>query len=307
MYLSVLRGRWCCVLLVGGLLAAAGQAKAEPPEGFRKIFDGTSLNGWHAVPRISPPPVKPKAIQSAAAVEFLDTQRRVSGKWEVRDGEIHGGQDGPRLRNPFRQEDDWGFGGWLMTDAEFGDYELMVDARPDWPCDTGIYVRTTGDGVGFQVLLDHRGDDKLGVGGGIGFLYCKGIGNFRVDPHNFRWQVGADGAPKSVTLEPGKDGVTRTEYSCTSDDFRRAWRMNDWNTFRIRVVGSLPRITTWINDVKICECDTAAIQWPGYQPDEVRRKLGGRGHIALEVHDGPPNRWGVGKVSRWRNIYVKDL
>jgi hypothetical protein len=54
------------------------------------------------------------------AAEYLDLQRRVSGRWEVHDGAIVGGQDGPRLRNPLRQEDDWGFGGWLMTDAEFG-------------------------------------------------------------------------------------------------------------------------------------------------------------------------------------------
>ena len=110
-----------------------------------------------------------------------------------------------------------------------------------------------------------------------------------------------------MKLVPGTDGVTKVDYSCTSDDFRRTWRMNDWNTFRIRVEGDLPRITTWINEVKICECDTSKIEWKDYDPEAAKKLLGPRGHIALEVHDGPPERWGVGKVARWRNIAVKQL
>jgi hypothetical protein len=59
--------------------------------------------------------------------------------------------------------------------------------------------------------------------------------------------------------------------------------------------------------VKICECDTAKIEWKTYDPLKVNETLGPRGHIALEVHDGPANRWGIGKVARWRNILVKEL
>jgi hypothetical protein len=228
------------------------------------------------------------------------------GRWEVHEGVILGGQDEFRFKKPETGED-WGIGSWLMTDDSFGDFELLVDAHPDWPCDTGIYVRSTPLGEGFQVLLDHRGDDTAGVGGGIGFLYLRGIGGFPVNPYNFRWTVGADGLPQDVKLVPATRGMTKVEMAATSDDFRRAWRMNDWNTFRIQVVGELPRITSWINGVKICECDTAAIQHSDYDPAAVKRLLGPRGHIALEVHDGPPWRWGVGKVSRWRNIYIRDV
>lgn len=74
--------------------------------------------------------------------------------------------------------------------------------------------------------------------------------------------------------------------------------MNDWNTFRIRVQGDLPRITSWINDVKICECDTSRIEWKDYHPEAVKKLLGPRGHIALEVHDGP--RRTAGASARWR-------
>ena len=97
------------------------------------------------------------------------------------------------------------------------------------------------------------------------------------------------------------------EFAASADDFRKAWHMNDWNRFRIRVVGALPRITVWINEVKISECNTAAIQHPNYDPAAVKQLLGERGHIAFEVHDGPAWRWGIGKVSRWRNVYIKEL
>ena len=291
------------IATVGG--AAQASALENVPAGFEPLFDGHSLAGWHTAPRLSVPKTAGEALQPAPA-KTPTAQDNARGRWEVRDGIICGGQD--KLRVVHREDGmDWGLGSWLMTDATFGDFELRLDARPDWPCDTGIYVRTTPLGQGFQILLDHRGDDTGGVGGAIGFIYLRGIGGLRVCPHNFRWTVGPDGLPTEVKLISGKDGVTHCEFAATGEEFRRAWHLNDWNTFRIRVVGAEPRITVWINDVKICECDTAAIQHPAYNPADVQKLLGRKGHIALEVHDGPPWRWGVDKVSRWRNIYLKEL
>src|SRR5665648_122191 len=36
-----------------------------------------------------------------------------------------------------------GLGGYLTTEATFGDFELSYEVRPDWPADTGVLVRTT--------------------------------------------------------------------------------------------------------------------------------------------------------------------
>ena len=289
--------------------AAQTPAPENPPPDFKPLFDGRSLAGWHTLPRIGVPKTATEALAPAKPQtkgKIATAQESARGRWEVRDGVIVGGQD--ELRVVHREDGaDWGLGSWLMTDEAFGDFELLLDARPDWPCDTGIYVRTTPLGQGFQILLDHRGDDASGLGGGIGFLYLRGIGGLLVSPYNFRWIVGPDGSPTGVTLIPGASGGAKLDFAATNDDFRRAWRMNDWNTFRIRVVGALPRITVWINNVKICECDTAAIEHPDYNPADVQKLLGPRGHIAFEVHDGPPWRWGIGKVSRWRNIYLKPL
>jgi hypothetical protein len=304
--------RALAALLLACFPAAWCAAQTPAPEGFKPLFDGQSLAGWHPAPRLGVPKTAAEALAPISTNKpvtngkIATAQETARGRWEVRAGVILGGQD--ELRVIHREDGaDWGLGSWLMTDATYGDFELLVDARPDWPCDTGIYVRTTPLGQGFQILLDHRGDDPAGIGGTVGFIYLRGLGNFRVSPYNFRWTVGADGAPADVNLAPGSDGVTKLEFAATSEEFRRAWHLNDWNTFRIRVVGALPRITVWINDVKICECDTAAIQYPDFQPADVAQLIGSKGHIAFEVHDGPPWRWGIGKVSRWRNIFLKEL
>ena len=300
------------VFFGGGGIAGSAESKltaTEAPAGFRALFDGQSLKGWHSAPRVGVPKTAAQGLQPAQPVskgKIATAQEQARGRWEVRDGVILGGQDAQRIIHR-EDNEEWGLGSWLMSDETFGDFELRVDACPDWPCDTGIYVRTTALGQGFQILLDHRGDDTGGIGGAVGFLYLRGIGGLRVCPHNFRWTVGADGRPKDVKLVPGSNGVTKVAFAATDEDFRRAWHMNDWNTFRIRVVGTLPRITVWINDVKICECDTAAIEHPDYDPAAVKELLGSRGHIAFEVHDGPSWRWGKDKMSRWRNIYLKEL
>ncbi len=293
-------------LFHAGSCRAESPATSTVPQGFTPLFDGRSLAGWHSVPRLGVPKTASEALVSSKKASAKSAKDSATGIWNVRDGAIEGGQDAQRF---VHREDgvEWGYGNFLMSDATFGDFELLVDARPDWPCDTGIYVRSTTLGQGFQILLDHRGDDPAGVGGSVGFLFLRGVGGFRVSPHNFRWTVGADGRPAEVRLIPGTDGVTKMEFAATSEEFQRAWHMNDWNRFRIRVVGALPRITVWINDVKISECDTAVIQNPDYQPAEVQKLLGTTGHIAFEVHDGPAWRWGVGNVSRWKNIFIKPL
>ena len=103
----------------------------------------------------------------------------------------------------------------------------------------------------------------------------------------------------------------RLSYAADVEDFLKAWRWDGWNELRIRCVGPMPVITTWINGLKIAELDTATMQSPDYDPDAVFEVLGNRGHIALEVHDNDAHfgeaRWGVGAQCRWRNIRIKEL
>jgi len=102
-------------------------------------------------------------------------------------------------------------------------------------------------------------------------------------------------------------------YAATSEQFLKAWKFGEWNTFRIRCEGDLPHLTTWINGVKIAELDTDKTALPNFDKKAVLERLGRRGRISLEVHSNGPNdrlgkdRWAPGAVCRWRNIYIKEL
>jgi hypothetical protein len=116
----------------------------------------------------------------------------------------------------------------------------------------------------------------------------------------------------ATSVEPvTEDKRARLKYAADVEDFLKVWRWDDWNELRIRCVGTLPVITTWVNGLKVAELDTASLDSPNYDPDAVLGVLGERGHIALEVHDNDAMfgeaRWGKGAQCRWRNIRIKDL
>jgi len=281
------------------------RAADAPPEGFRSLFDGRTLTGWHPKPR-SQAGKPPKSGAPVDPNSFYERSLRSTGRWTVEDGIIVGGQDPPAS----------GLGGYLVSDDAFGDFELLIDAKPDWPADTGVLVRTTPAGnVGFQILLDHRRS------GGIGGFYGNGLAGFHALPYQFNAAFDQDGHPiglqeedPKTAIEPVTEAKRRLlSYAAPVQDFLKAWKFGDWNTFKIRSVGELPQLTTWINGTKICEIDTANIDWPKYDPQEVLAQIGRRGHISLEVHSNGPNdalgkdRWAPGAVCRWRNIYIKEL
>jgi hypothetical protein len=280
-----------------------GKVLDHVDEGFVSLFDGKTLSGWHSEPRL-PFPRFPGGPEPDRESEAYKKALSTRGSWKVEDGVIIGGQDPPGS----------GLGGYLVTDDDFGDFELLVDARPDWPVDTGILIRAGSAGVpGIQVLLDHR------KSGGIAGFYGNGLAGYHALPYAFDAKYNESGKP--VGLSPEKPETTNepvTEnkkkllaYAAPVEDFLSAWRWDDWNTFKIRCEGKYPYVTTWINGVKICELDTSKITWPDYDKEEILRRCGSRGHIAFEVHDNDPllgkDRWWPGAVCRWKNIYIRDI
>jgi hypothetical protein len=273
------------------------------PAGFQSLFDGRTLTGWHPAPRLPlprHPGLPPPDPESPGYRRALTSQ----GRWTVEGGVLVGAQDPPQSR----------LGGYLITDRAFADFELLIDARPDWPVDTGILVRATPQGPpGFQVLVDHRRS------GGLGGFYGNGTGGFHAVPYSFSAKLDQAGKPMGLVPDDSAERVDEQKrrllaYAAPVDDFLAAWRWNDWNTFRIRCQGQLPYLTTWVNGLRIAELDTAKITWPGYDAAAISSRLGRSGHIALEVHDSPPNdrvgaanRWAPGAVCRWRNIFIKEL
>ncbi|GGM62855.1 3-keto-disaccharide hydrolase [Microbacterium saperdae] len=274
--------------------------------GFRPIFDGSTLSGWHAEPRVygSLYPGGPHLTDyiEEHGMKIPEHPELHAARWFVEDGILIGEQSTP------------GYGGYLVSDATFGDFELVLEARPDWPADTGVMLRRkTDDWAGFQVLIDHR------ESGGIGGFFGNGLASFsalpfavvsRRDENGTIVGLAADDPPTSVEpVTPEK--IARLSYAADVNDFLDAWKFGEWNEIRIRCVGALPVITTWVNGVKIAELDTATLDSPDYDPDAVLAHLGTRGHLALEVHDNDEMfgdaRWAPGAQCRWRNIRVRDI
>jgi hypothetical protein len=77
----------------------------------------------------------------------------------------------------------------------------------------------------------------------------------------------------------------------------KVWKREDWNSVRVRMVGEVPHVTVWINDVQVTDFT-----------DVANNAMFGmwEGPIAIQVHGGPA-RWVPGGFWRWRVIAYKDL
>ncbi|HEX3500538.1 MAG TPA: DUF1080 domain-containing protein [Stellaceae bacterium] len=130
--------------LVASLLAggATGAEELVDDSGFRALFDGSTLRGWHV---------------SAATTHSAASGQRSGGAWSVQDGAIVGTQDLP------------GNGGILVSDESFGDTELVLEARVDFGVDSGIFLRSSESGAAYQILVDYY------PGGSIGGLYGEAL------------------------------------------------------------------------------------------------------------------------------------
>ena len=279
-----------------------GFASAETT--WRPLFDGKTLDGWRAIHRL---PVARNPARPSPATDSPRYQNALlsKGDWKVVDGAITGGQEPPGS----------GVGGYLITNERFADFELSLEANPDWGVDTGIMIRATGIGSqGFQVLVDHRED------GNIGSFYGNGIGGFNTRQFGFRAKKDSAGNVVGMTPvayedlipqpDPGKSGAT---WSAAPEAFFETWRFGDWNEIRVRCAGRLPTLATWINGEKMASVDTATMVAEGYDSEAVATLLGRAGHIAFEVHNSGQGdrlgvqRWLPGRICRWRQIRVREL
>ena len=275
---------------------------------FESLFDGVSLAGWRAIPRtydrLYPGGPQVLDLQTALPRDYNERAAAQPAAWTVEDGAIVGRQDPPGS----------GWGGYLITDRAFGDFELRLEANPDWPADTGVMLRRRRDSwAGLQVLVDHR------QSGSIGGFYGNGIGGFHAVPFTVDAERDREGAVVKLRADDPATSVepfTAAKRAMLTrgtdlESFLEVWRFGGWNEFRIRCVGLRPRVTVWINDLLVAEIDLGTLRAPDYDPDAVAELLGPRGHIALEVHDTDPflgeGRWGHGARCRWRNIRIREL
>lgn len=121
-------------LLLVVVACDAHEVHAADPQ-TRPIFDGKTLDGW------------------------VTTGGRYDGDaaWTVEDGAIVG-----RTKN--------GQGGLLYTSRPYTEFVLELEARTDWPFDSGIFLRMAPRGKGAQITLDTRDDGEIGAIYADGFL-----------------------------------------------------------------------------------------------------------------------------------------
>jgi hypothetical protein len=249
------------------LLTTIATAARADDDGFVSIFDGKTLTGWHR---------NPERIGHGTG-----------GSWKVEDGVITGEQDPPGSGN----------GGILLTDEKFGDFELRIDLKPDWGICSGLFVRANDKGQCFQMMVDYH--DR----GNVGHIYGEGTGGFNTRPYDIFGEE-QEGKLLKLFAKPVEPAPPATP-TCTSDEWLKAWKVNDWNTAQVRVVGNPPRITTWINGLMVNEFDGTTFEARNYDAKKVADTLGPAGSIALQVHGG--QGWPNGAKCRWKNIKVKRL
>ncbi len=260
--------------IIGGLAVLPASAMCtDAPDGYESLFDGHTLNGWH---------VNPQKIGHGTG-----------GRWRVVDGAIVGEQDPPGSGN----------GGLLLSDRTFQDFDLLVDMKPDWgPC-SGVFFRCSDGGEGFQVYVDYHDN------GNVGHLRGEMKGAFALMPFRFMGRTDDDGQLKGLDMKVDprtKDWPSGVyESVCSMDEWLKAWKIDDWNTLRLRCEGRYPRVQTWINGVPICDFNGETCTLPGYDRDHVLSRLGMKGSIGLQVHGG--KGWPKGAVCRWKNVRIKSL
>ncbi len=169
----------------------SGPAIEDPgpkvPDGFTRIFNGKDLTGWHI---------------------SRTNHHGTTPEYRVVNGNIVGTQNPP------------GKGGILLTDKKYRNFEVYMEIKPDWGCDSGLFLRSNEKGDAYQVTLDYL------PGGSMGGIYGEGLkgvqGGGRVRP----WQ--------------------------------EVWKRENWNTVRARIERDVPHIMVWINDQLVTDwTDTA--------------------------------------------------
>jgi hypothetical protein len=128
-------------LLAAGCAAVPIPALAKTPRGFKRIFDGRDLNGWHI---------------------SQTNHHGTTPIWKVQKGVLLGGQNPP------------GKGGILLTDKRYRNFEVYTEIKPDFGCDGGLFLRSTEKGEAYQVMLDYLERGNVGGVYGEGMKEVKG-------------------------------------------------------------------------------------------------------------------------------------
>lgn len=217
------------------LVFCANAALAQIPDGFKPIFNGKNLKGWHI---------------------SRTTHQGTTPSFTVEDGTI------------VARQQPLGQGGLLLTNKRYRNFELYLEVKIDSFANGGIFLRSNEGGAAYQIELVWPGN--------VGDLLGERI-------------------PISKTGD--------------ANDRLSVWKKGDWNSLRIRMEGEIPKITLWMNNVKMYE-----VQQP------KNDFLGGEieGMIALQCHwtatfsptaskGMPLSSWPPGATHRYRHLAILEF
>lgn len=230
------------VAVVGAALGRADQ----PAAGYTPLFNGKDLTGW---------------------TTFLDPRAKDADPkkvWTIENGEIH------CLGKP---------NGYLLTDKEYGDYELRVQWRfPGAPGNSGVFVHVSGPdkiwpkGVECQLMSGRAGDFWLVDGFKMTVPHSEG----RQDPNQARHYVRIGESWKKLD---GKDGRGRDKYEIVNKPVEKP--IGEWNQYEIT-----------------CQGDTIKVVVNGQHVNAGAKAEASKGKILLQSEGAP---------IVFRNIEIKSL
>ncbi len=214
------------------------------PIGFTPIFNGKDLTGWHI---------------------SKTNHHGVTPDYHVMHGSILVGTQNPLGR-----------GGILLSDKKYKNVEVYMEVKPDYGCDSGLFLHTDEAGGGYQVMLDYLPEGNMASG-----IYGERLTGVQMN------------GPSWDRLSPE---VRQEILTKRMDAWQRVWKREQWNSVRARIEGNPPRITTWLNDEMLFQGTDTANHATGGALD---------GFIAIQIHGA--ERWRAGGFWRWRVIAVKEL
>ncbi len=139
--------------------ATADDGVKTAPAGFKALFNGKDLEGWHGRPHLDP-----RNWADTAAEKRAEWNKDIGVHWTIKDGVLIND----------------GNGVYLTTNAEYGDIELFIDYKTVGKADSGVYLRGTP-----QVQIwDSTEEAKFNIGAnkGSGALWNNSAGAPGKDP-----------------------------------------------------------------------------------------------------------------------------
>ncbi|HEX4565713.1 MAG TPA: DUF1080 domain-containing protein [Vicinamibacterales bacterium] len=232
--------------------------KMNVPAGFTPIFNGKDLTGWHV---------------------SKTNHHGITPDYHVTHGMIVGTQ------HPL------GSGGILLTDKKYKNVEIYMEVKPDWGCDSGLFLRSDEAGDAYQVTMDYLPT------GAIGAMYGEGLDGVNGQNNRPGSQPTAAQRATEADLAAKPPSQRLDEMPDPKLPWVKAWKREAWNRVRARIEGDAPHIQAWVNDQQVLDFT-----------DTANHAAGGitEGPIAIQIHGGP-DRWIPGGFWRWRVIAVKEL